>query len=410
MGIAHLKPAPSRKDNNANDAIGTVIPMTDACVGSVYDAQRCATMLLPGSGEYKISDTLGGSCLRSLSMCPYQMYLESGSAPGDCAPWNEAGGCSATGQFPQYERYQYRGDVDQCCLAPIGEKYDEEGLTCDPKYRTRESCPECSASYFGHCSKGNNMFTDGRCATWGSQNPQDAYTVTRMVCDGDPLNPYCQSWGVANVNGTSLNDWKISARKYITSDRLKTNPEARRHCKKYRGECDTGAVLNYCQIDDPNNPGERIPNPDLDDEGKKFCACANSPLKKYGTQVPVECADANCVQYGYQFSPEAPACNMTICDVYYDIVADSYGKTDLTDFVMNQNCGAPNPDECPDQTSTTDQRCPLYKAPSGEGGEGGEDGEETLAEEAKPNYTPYYIGGGVLGVLLIGGIIMLARK
>jgi hypothetical protein len=122
----------------------------------------------------------------------------------------------------------------------------------------------------------------------------------------------------------------------------------------------------------------------------------------------VECTDADCVQYGYKFGPTAPECNMTICSIYNDILADSEGKALLTDFVYNQDCGQSR-QECPDLNSTNDPRCPLYKPP-GTGGSGSQDGDDDTLSSKERDYTPYYIGGGILGSLLLVGIAIMARR
>jgi hypothetical protein len=334
-----------------SDTVGTEYAKTDLCTvagsGTAYTAP-VAGMLLPP--DYEFSTKTEGLCSYADKSLPRKMVNADG-----CGTAESGIGCAIVGANPYYRRVTYGGDKVNCCLNQPKDGLCADGKTCSPTYNDGPRAPACSETFKTYCAEGNRVFGESKCAEWveasrKSPSGDASFGIVKTFCDKNPLDPNCRIWATSSVDALKAHQLAVENGSSIP-DALKTYPGWMDLCndpsREYSGHCNTGA-MTYCKgvadgtikFEHEERTGRGggavkiVQDTALAEKAKSFCGCINSPAAKYNP----ECIDKSCTLGGYKLTKEQPVCNITSCDVIYQI--QGVGKNvEFNDNTILQRCG-----------------------------------------------------------------------
>lgn len=270
----------TRQYANPDDAVGVLKEATGDCRVLKSRALDDGGSKMPDNGEYEAG-----------------IYKR-------CGPFG-------AGFIGGYKRIGYNADPASCCLS--GSK-STGTMTCSPIYWDGAKAQGCSLYFNNYCKDQNRIFDNVPCQQWADYNPNLAKTIKYDVCSKYPFSNDCIEWSEADGNDSH----KAIVGSYCNAGRLGSDPMCRTFCQMYPGSCNNAAI-SYC----------KTANADAD-----FCSCINFPLKKYNA----ECIDNKCAQLGYKTTMSRPTCNITSCDVYYDL-KDIGSSVEFVDNTTEIRCG-----------------------------------------------------------------------
>lgn len=357
------------------EGIGAEYVKTDLCspagLGNHYVLQYAADWLPP---DYTFANRLQGSCAYKVGGIPRRMSVGgvAGSHPiytrktfgGDyhygflTDPPDSIKDTSVAANREALKKYLLPDNLKStpgayCCLKQPQGGLCPDGTTCDPKYNSGPQAEGCVETFKTYCSEGDRVFADGRCKQWSLAFPTPAFDAVRTYCNNNPLDPNCRVWAESG-DPKALAAHKLAVRaKSAEAGAIEKDPRWLEQCraKGYRGLCNTGAI-SYCEklkrgelsflkpataVPPKKSAGARYESMVEDvaarEKATKFCACINSAAGRFNT----ECVDADCADWGYKTTEEVPQCNITSCDIVFNIDKTG-GDVRLLNNDFIQNC------------------------------------------------------------------------
>ncbi len=306
---------PQVHTNNANDELGAIKVMTDACVSTTTGGINKAQYLIPNNGEYTLAGT-SGSCAVCSTCSPRQMEKSDGSC-------DKSGHCGWAGQYPQYKRVFYNADKDACCL---NMKDTEGNLTCNPKYRTGPKSTYCDKFYTNYCADMNNIFGT-KCQSFCERRPD--------LCN------YSQACTVTGLGGNNDIAGSGTCNTWCSANPTICNPKIREFCTKNNGQ---NLNTNFCkdsliQIGGVDN---QIITWCSTHPSDPFCSCIYPKIAYTGDDPSLRalanprCFDQTCMVSGYPTTTQRETCPTTL-----KVCGNVINMADATAATIekaNQNC------------------------------------------------------------------------